>query len=1409
MRVLTSLIAVMAVAVLPVHADNTRETPDAGWSVVPGEPSIDVWQAPDYTMYDNGPFITHFGTGYHGANESWLQQSLGLNILGFGHQASANNRVADDFTVPPGQAWVIQNVMFFAYQTNAGLQSTISSVNVRIWNGQPGAGGSVIWGNTTTNRMTSTQSASTYRVTESTTGTATDRAIMVNNTSIPVTLGPGTYWIDWQSDGDIAFSGPWVPPVTILGQTSTGNAVQSQDGGASYQPLIDDGTGTPQGLPFIIDGFIQASNDTCGTAEVITCPPGGGSVTVYGDTSYAMMTGSYNCGGTSLMWPEVWYRVAGTGGNITASTCTTYNQYSESNILIYNGACSGLNCVTGSTDNCSISGSPYLDTVTWSSAPGTDYYIVMDTGYPRDGSATRGKFQSGFELVVTCEASCTNLQTPTIESVGDVPCGGTTAQTSPILTWYDVPNESGYNWELRDAFGIVMRTGSVGANVTAADLGPLSPGTYIARVQAFGDDINFCDSQWSSSCSFDVAEPCEPLATPEVTSIGGTSCGGTTGEISPVLTWTDVTHEEGYEWEIRNVSGAVMASGSTGPDVTTVNVGALAIGSFSVSVRAVGDGIVFCNSLWSTDCPFDIAEACDQLALPTISSIGGVGCGGATTETSPTLAWTDVANEDGYKWEVRDAFGALVADGSTGPNVTAVNVGTLASGVFNARVQALGDGIEFCDSEWTAYCSFEVVGECETLPAPTITAVSDTTCGGSTKDENPVVRWADLEGDTGYAWEVRDSLGNLVRSGTTQQDATSANVGNLEPGDYTVRVRAFGDDVHYCDGDWSQSCPFEIVGEIGVADFIWWPMQPKVGEHVRFADRSTGVPIGWFWETGDGWTSTAENPFHRYSSSGDFGVSMECQYPGGTDTKIWELRVSGVIRCGDELCEGEETAWSCPDDCGLPPETSGRAGGSDRRPSVPAAVGGVGGTGGTFWKTEGWVVNTGDEPVPLIFEYTPLGSTEIFTAGPFDLEPDNGMYWDNIVEDLFGAKGNGALWLDAPKPVHFLTRSYNESSGGNFGQAVRGLQGKLSIAKGDGEVYLVGLRHDQTFRSNLFFQEIDGFWVTLEIEVYNEDGERLRRSTLDVEGHSNVLKNLGNLGGSGQDSAYVTVRVLDGDGRMNVVGSVVDQITGDPTTVDPIHLDQVALKNADGTKLLDDAHHLVAVVAHTKGSQNSVWGTKFTVSSPKGATGQDLTFVYVPEYDRTGVVGNRLERTATLPGGRQLAWDDVLIDLFGLPQSAKTQGALHVFSPNEVLISSRIYNRKPDGSTLGQNIKALVAGDLVDQQTSGTIVGLSHKPGIRTNMGVAAYSDEDTRVEIRFFSNFPAFRPLGTITRTVEAQSHLQIPRVFEELGLSSAPLVSVSALVRVRQGGAVYAYASTVDNGSGDPTTLVATRND
>ncbi len=55
-------------------------------------------------------------------------------------------------------------------------------------------------------------------------------------------------------DGSLT-SGPWVPPVTILGQTTTGNALQFT---SVWAPAIDTGIGTQQGLPFLILGAAEA-----------------------------------------------------------------------------------------------------------------------------------------------------------------------------------------------------------------------------------------------------------------------------------------------------------------------------------------------------------------------------------------------------------------------------------------------------------------------------------------------------------------------------------------------------------------------------------------------------------------------------------------------------------------------------------------------------------------------------------------------------------------------------------------------------------------------------------------------------------------------------------------------------------------------------------------------------------------------------------------------------------------------------------------------------------------------------------------------------------------------------------------------------------------------------------------------
>lgn len=206
------------------------------------------------TLYDNGPLVTSTGTGIGGADESVLQNNtLSMTSLGTAHQSSANLRVADDFTVP-AEGWNISSIDFFAYQTNQ-TASTITSINLRIWDGIPADPGSqIIFGDTSTNILSSTSNSGILRVDESSQGNDNTRQIARSQTNVNITLEPGTYWLDWQSDGS-GGSGPFVPHITITGQDTTGNALLSTNNGVSYANLQDNGTLTNQGLPFIINGI--------------------------------------------------------------------------------------------------------------------------------------------------------------------------------------------------------------------------------------------------------------------------------------------------------------------------------------------------------------------------------------------------------------------------------------------------------------------------------------------------------------------------------------------------------------------------------------------------------------------------------------------------------------------------------------------------------------------------------------------------------------------------------------------------------------------------------------------------------------------------------------------------------------------------------------------------------------------------------------------------------------------------------------------------------------------------------------------------------------------------------------------------------------------------------------------------
>lgn len=241
------------------------DAPATGGYNVPLQPV-----APGAILFDNGPLTTHPGAGFGGADASVLQTNLGLTIYGFGHAVSSGFRMADDFTVPAG-GWTISTVTFYAYQTGSTTTSTINAVNLRIWDGQPGAS-NIVFGDDTTNRLAGSTFTNIYRSID-TAITANNRPIMADVVTVNTFLPAGTYWLDWQTGGTLA-SGPWAPPVSILGQTGKpgANGQQYNPTTATWGAALD--TTFPQDLPFIIQGEGSGGGASISLTKTVGTTPG-------------------------------------------------------------------------------------------------------------------------------------------------------------------------------------------------------------------------------------------------------------------------------------------------------------------------------------------------------------------------------------------------------------------------------------------------------------------------------------------------------------------------------------------------------------------------------------------------------------------------------------------------------------------------------------------------------------------------------------------------------------------------------------------------------------------------------------------------------------------------------------------------------------------------------------------------------------------------------------------------------------------------------------------------------------------------------------------------------------------------------------------------------------------------------
>jgi len=349
-----------------------------------------------------------------------------------------------------------------------------------------------------------------------------------------------------------------------------------------------------------------------------------------------------------------------------------------------------------------------------------------------------------------------------------------------------------------------------------------------------------------------------------------------------------------------------------------------------------------------------------------------------------------------------------------------------------------------------------------------------------------------------------------------------------EAGDFTVTLRVSNEA-----GTDSVAHSVVVGDASAVAGLSWSPAHPRPGGTVQFHDASSGTPVSWAWDFGDGAVSSDRNPSHEYGEAGNYVVILTVADGGASDT------AHGVITASADMPP--------------PPHVT-----------IPA-VARVQGTS-AFFTSRIDLLNAGDVVVDVEVVYTPRvdiggssrGTTLSLAPALLQHVEDPLGTWLGL-DDSEIAVGSVFFTVQQGPPEALLAQSVvlaRNEDGTEYGQYFPATRPESALETG-ATVYLATTVDSERTRVNVGAMAMeDG--TTLEVVPVDPVGAPLaepRALALDFA-QSAQLNDLNVLFGLGDRESYLLdVRVEAG--RSVVYVSVLDGNgdhagTNDPTTVLPV-----------------------------------------------------------------------------------------------------------------------------------------------------------------------------------------------------------------------------------------------------------------
>lgn len=280
-----------------------------------------------------------------------------------------------------------------------------------------------------------------------------------------------------------------------------------------------------------------------------------------------------------------------------------------------------------------------------------------------------------------------------------------------------------------------------------------------------------------------------------------------------------------------------------------------------------------------------------------------------------------------------------------------------------------------------------------------------------------------------------------------------------------------------------------------------------------------------------------------WESGSSFSHLNESSYPSGSPNSLMTPFVARGEAIHDPgpitLCLYEDTGWNTSQLC------------SASDPSVYwiATAANASGSQGSQWRTSLGLLNRADDTATAELRYHRTGGSIASAAVSI---PASGQLQIDDVVGFLGSAGTGPLEVISDRPLAVGSRTYNVSADGTFGQFLDGIAPEDALSTGQ-TVTLIMLQQNPAFRSNIGFTNSGASTAGLRVDLYDGSGHTVTSFSVTLSAGANKQENQPFLERGGRNdilAGFAVVRVITGSG-VQVYGSVIDNLSNDPTTIPP------------------------------------------------------------------------------------------------------------------------------------------------------------------------------------------------------------------------------------------------------------------